>query len=190
MQVNDKLRGIADPFDMGQYVFQPFENVAGNYARALRRASKHSLTPVNPALQYPDPSAVQAGAEHRFAQLPGPNLYLSPKDWSVPAAGQYATYPADPVLAAELDGTCRGRETSSRRASGSITASDRVSCTRVPAFHHLLQGHQPDYCFHSHLKSAFFPFFCHPRRSRSTVVTNEPGRETDREVLSLGVRTR
>ena len=64
--------------------------------------------------------------------------------------------------------TCRGRETSSRRASGSITASDRVSCTRVPAFHHLLQGHQPDYCFHSHLKSAFFfLFFCHPRRSRS-----------------------
>ena len=50
MQVNDKLRGIADPFDMGQYVFQPFENVAGNLRESITLgASKHSLTPVNPA---------------------------------------------------------------------------------------------------------------------------------------------
>ena len=100
MQVNDKLRGIADPFDMGQYVFQPFENVAGNLRESITLgASKHSLTPVNPALQYPDPSAVQAGTGGIGSlNSTGPNLYLSPKDWSIPAAGQYATYPADPVL--------------------------------------------------------------------------------------------
>ena len=74
--------------------------------------------------------------------------------------------------------TCRGRETSSRRASGSITASDRVSCTRVPAFHHLLQGHQPDCCCRSHfLKRAFFlAFFSHLRRSKlRSDCRDEPG---------------
>lgn len=103
--VNDKLRGIADPFDIGQYVFQPFENVAGNLRESITLgASKHSDLPVPPAPVYPPAAAVLAGTggigsnNLTAEELSGPNPYLNPKDWSVPAAGQYATYPADPVL--------------------------------------------------------------------------------------------
>ena len=105
LTVNDKLRGIADPFDIGQYVFQPFENVAGNLRESITLgASKHSDLPVPPAPVYPPAAAVLAGTggigsnNLTVEELSGPNPYLNPKDWSVPAAGQYATYPADPVL--------------------------------------------------------------------------------------------
>ena len=97
--------GIADPFDIGQYVFQPFENVAGNLRESITLgASKHSDLPVPPAPVYPPAAAVNAGTggigsnNLTVEELSGPNPYLNPKHWSVPAAGQYATYPADPVL--------------------------------------------------------------------------------------------
>ena len=107
--INDKLRGIADPFDVGQYVWQPFPNVANNFFDSITLGhSVHSRNITPPAGVFPTPASVESGTGGRggidagLAEAEAANLYLSQdflaKDWSIPAAGQFATYPSDPVL--------------------------------------------------------------------------------------------
>ena len=102
--INDKLRGIADPFDIGQYVWQPFVDVADNFYESITiGGSMHTRNATPPSNVFPDPLEMLAGIGGVGGVAPGleaaqaSNLYLS-KDWSLPAAGQFATYPADPVL--------------------------------------------------------------------------------------------
>ena len=107
--INDKLRGIADPFDVGQYVFQPFADVADNFFDSITLGhSIHSRNITPPVAFFPKAGDISAGTGGRggidadSAETEAANLYLSQdylaKDWSIPAAGQFATYPADPVL--------------------------------------------------------------------------------------------
>ena len=106
--INDKLRGIADPFDIGQYVFQPFANVSDNLFESVTLGhALHSRGGVPTATTYPTAEEVLAATggtsgtnssgEEDVLLVADANLYIQ-KDWSLPAAGQFATYPSDPVL--------------------------------------------------------------------------------------------
>ena len=101
--INDKLRGIADPFDMGQYVFQPFANVSDNLFESITLGhSLHSRRSVGISNDGAAASGTTTqvgglGEGVNGSRLPPNNLYIT-KDWSLPAAGQFAQYPADPVL--------------------------------------------------------------------------------------------
>lgn len=100
--INDKLRGIADPFDMGQYVFQPFVDVSDNLFESITLGhSRHSRGSAQGIVDVP-PEATGGevgglGSGNVENNLTAGNLYIT-KDWALPAAGQFATYPADPVL--------------------------------------------------------------------------------------------
>lgn len=101
--VNDKLRGIADPFDMGQYVWQPFVNVSDNSFESITLGhSLHSRRSVGTANVAPDAATIAGGTggegNGNLSGVPPGNLYTRTGDWSLPAAGQFATYPSDPVL--------------------------------------------------------------------------------------------
>lgn len=102
--INDKLRGIADPFDIGQYVWQPFVDVADNFYESITLGgAMHSRNVTPPRTLVPGSEEINAGTGGVGGVEPGleaaqaANLYLT-KDKSLPAAGQYATYPSDPVL--------------------------------------------------------------------------------------------
>ena len=90
--INDKLRGIADPFDIGQYVWQPFPNITGNLYESITIGTSHHIrrgSPPGPDFE----NSTVGGVEDDLSS----NLYLT-KDLSIPAAGQFAVYPADPLL--------------------------------------------------------------------------------------------
>jgi len=100
--VNDKLRGIANPFDIGQFVWQPFINVSNNLFESITLGhSLHSRRSVGTAAAFPNAATMAGGAggigASNLSAPPG-NLYIRTGDLSLPAAGQFATYPADPVL--------------------------------------------------------------------------------------------
>ena len=65
--------------------------------------SKHSRNVTPPRNDIPGSGEIFAGnggvggVEPGLEAAQASNLYLS-KDWSLPAAGQFATYPSDPVL--------------------------------------------------------------------------------------------
>ncbi len=86
--INDKLRGIADPFVMGQFNFQPFHNVSGNLHEKITLGdSIHTEV-----LRYGETMS-------DIQQMYG--LYQNApitRDGTLPAAGQYATYDASRVL--------------------------------------------------------------------------------------------
>ena len=59
--INDKLRSIADPFDIGQYVWQPFVDVADNFYESITLGgSMH--TKRNPTIErVSSPTEISAG---------------------------------------------------------------------------------------------------------------------------------
>ena len=64
--INDKLRGIADPFDVGQYVWQPFPDVANNFFDSITLGhSVHSRNITPPAGVFPTPASVESGTGGR-----------------------------------------------------------------------------------------------------------------------------
>jgi hypothetical protein len=89
--INDKLRGIADPYLMGQYVFQPFYNISGNLHEKITLGD-----------------GVHQDHTTRYANVSEylENFRISFQDYSTdytagdrtfPAYGRYATYSADPL---------------------------------------------------------------------------------------------
>lgn len=86
--INDKLRGIADPYVMGQFNFQPFYNVSGNLHEKITLGDCVH----NQVLRYGETMS-------DIQQMYG--LYQNTpitRDGTLPAAGQYATYDASRVL--------------------------------------------------------------------------------------------
>lgn len=100
--INDKLRGIADPFDMGQFVFQPFVGEENLFESITLGDSRHRRESVQGIVDVPPDAGGPVGGlgvdESSLGyNLTAGNRYIT-KDWALPAAGQFATYPADPVL--------------------------------------------------------------------------------------------
>jgi hypothetical protein len=85
--INDKLRGIADPFVMGQFLFRPFHNVSGNLHEKITIGnSMHSA----------------ASATNTLTDFQGvhetSNGTPDTRDGTLPAIGQFATYDASPLF--------------------------------------------------------------------------------------------
>ena len=76
----------------------PFVNVSDNLFESITLGhSLHSRTPIPTASVVPDATTGEIGGLGDGGENLAENIYLT-KDWSLPAAGQFATYPADPVL--------------------------------------------------------------------------------------------
>ena len=64
--INDKLRGIADPFDVGQHAFQPFADVADNFFDSITIGhSIHSRNITPTADFFPNAGDISAGTGGR-----------------------------------------------------------------------------------------------------------------------------
>jgi len=84
--INDKLRGIADPHVMGQFVFQPFYNVSGNL---------HEKITLGNSIHSEDPESSRSTFLGMFSDDP---LRSYADDGTFPGIGHFATYGASPLL--------------------------------------------------------------------------------------------
>lgn len=90
--INDKLRGIADPYVMGQYVFQPFYNVTGNL---------HETITIGNSFHEESSNRFSGGVStinEVYSDVLPP---YATKDGALPGIGQFATYGASALF----DGT-------------------------------------------------------------------------------------
>lgn len=84
--INDKLRGIADPHVMGQFVFQPFFNASGNL---------HEKITLGNSVHSEDPNGSESNFFSMFSDDP---LRSYANDGTFPGIGHFATYGASPLL--------------------------------------------------------------------------------------------
>jgi len=90
--INDKLRGIADPYVMGQFVFQPFYNVTGNL---------HETITIGNSFHEESSNRFSGGVStinEVYSDVLPP---YATKDGALPGIGQFATYGASALF----DGT-------------------------------------------------------------------------------------